>query len=119
MTENMKKFLEKLSEDKALSEKACKLEKNELIALAKELSIELTEADFEQPEGEIAESDLDMVAGGDNCLCVAAGGGTRSENCRPCGCVVGGEGNTEDGIQRCYCIISGSGGDEDNRIKRN
>ena len=33
MTESMKNFLAKISGDKALAEKACKLEKDELIAL--------------------------------------------------------------------------------------
>ena len=46
MTENMKCFLAKVSEDKRLAEKAGKLEKAELIVLAKALGFELTEADF-------------------------------------------------------------------------
>ena len=37
MTENMKNFLKKVSEDKAMAEKISKLEKEELIAAAKEL----------------------------------------------------------------------------------
>ena len=53
MTENMKKFLEKVSADKALAEKFANLDKDAVVALAKELGIELTEADFAQPEGEI------------------------------------------------------------------
>ena len=40
MTESMKTFLAKVSEDKRLAEKAGKLEKAELIALAKELGID-------------------------------------------------------------------------------
>lgn len=117
MTENMKKFLEKLSEDKALSEKACKLEKNELIALAKELGLELTEVDFEQLGSEISEDELDMVAGAGDCICVAGGGGTKGDGDKVCCCILGGEGNHENGVQRCYCIVGGSGGGEGNSIR--
>ena len=58
MTENMKCFLAKVSEDKALAEKASKLEKDELIVLAKEMGVNLTEADFAQTESDISEGEL-------------------------------------------------------------
>lgn len=63
MTENMKKFLAKVSGDKALIEKVGKLEMAELIAPAKELGIEQTEADFMQPEIEVAEVEMGAVVG--------------------------------------------------------
>ena len=45
MTENMKNFLAKVSEDKALAEKIGKLDKAALIALAKEMGFELESYD--------------------------------------------------------------------------
>lgn len=55
------------------------LTKDELIALAKELGIALTEADFEKPDGELNDDELDTVAGGKVCVFVVGGGG-KSHN---------------------------------------
>ena len=109
MTENMKKLLEKLSADKALAEKAAKLEKADLIAAAKELGVELTEADFAQNEAALNDQELDAVTGGGDCLCVVAGGGTKDEDSKACGCVAAGYGYNVDGAQRCFCVMGGSG----------
>ena len=46
MTENMKKFLEAVSKNEELAKKINTMTKEDLLALAKELSIELTEDDF-------------------------------------------------------------------------
>ena len=109
MTENMKKFLEKVSADVELAKKAMQLDKDALIALAKELGFDLTDADFAKPEGEISLNELAAVSGGGDCLCVAAGGGTRDDGSNPCGCVVGGGGYHDNGDQRCFCVLGGSG----------
>ena len=77
MTENMKNFLKKVSEDKAMAEKISKLEKEELIAAAKELGFELTDADFAHQEEALSDQELTTVTGGEKCLCVLAGGGTK------------------------------------------
>lgn len=109
MTENMKKFLEKVSADAALAKKAMQLELADLIALAKELGFDLTDADFARPEGEISASEMEALTGGKKCLCVAAGGGTKDDDSKACGCVAAGAGYHDNGEQRCYCIMGGSG----------
>ena len=111
MTENMKNFLKKVSEDKALAEKASKLERAELIALAKELGFELTEADWAQPEGEISEGEMDAgVGGSQRCRCVVSGGGKAYADGNACGCVTAGIGTSKhDGEARCVCVASGIG----------
>lgn len=63
MTTTMKAFLEKLSADKELAIKASKLDKAELIALAKELGLDLTEADF-APDASMDDAELTTVVGG-------------------------------------------------------
>ena len=115
MTENMKKFLEKVSEDKSLAEKIGKLEKAELLALAKELGIELAETDLAQPEDALNDQELASVTGGKKCLCVVAGGGTKDDDSKACGCVAAGAGYHDNGEQRCFCVMGGSG-DSDNSI---
>ena len=113
MTENMKKFLEALSKEKEPYEKASKLDKDALIALARELGIELTEADFAQPEGELNDDELDAVAGGSECICVGGGEGFRSTNAEQyCLCVLGGGGEKDaraGGGCRCACVLAGYG----------
>ena len=67
MTDNMKSFLEAVSEDKAFIERLSKAETPEaLIALAAEKGFTLTAEDLtrEAPTGELADDELDDVAGG-------------------------------------------------------
>ena len=111
MTENMKNFLAKVSEDKALIEKFGKLEKAELIVMAKELGFELTETDFVEPEGEISENEMDAVVGGyKRCACFSGGGGKADSEGDVCACVVGGGGISKvDGEARCACLWAGTG----------
>ncbi|MBP3452773.1 MAG: Nif11-like leader peptide family RiPP precursor [Clostridia bacterium] len=113
MTENMKCFLAKVSEDKALAEKASKLEKDELIVLAKEMGVNLTEADFAQTESDISEGELNSVTGGGNCYCVAGGGGTDGEKDSACACVFAGWGRSTERHERCVCAMAGGGGTDD------
>ncbi len=114
MSENMKKFLEMASKDENLKNKLTELEKMEPteaistgIAMAKELGIELSEADFAMKEasGELSDDELDAVAGGD-CGCFAGGGGTveyRNEK-YTCACVGAG-----GGARHCFCLLAGAG----------
>lgn len=113
MTENMKKFLEKVSADKALTEKVAKLDKDAVIALAKEFGFELTEADFAAPEGELASGELEAVTGGyKRCICVSGGGGKKDNEGDVCACVYGGAGLSKvDGEVRCLCAMAGTGYD--------
>ncbi len=121
MTNNMKAFLETISKDRELIKKVSTItDKAEIIAMAKENGFELTEADFEAPEGELSESELSGVTGGGSCFCAAGGGGTAGGNDSVCACVVYGQGNIVDnptdeslkekaGTVRCVCIVSGVG----------
>lgn len=64
MTENMKKFLATVSENAELRAKANIMSKEELIAMAKELGIALTEKDFAQPSDQLEDDELTAVTGG-------------------------------------------------------
>ena len=117
MNGNMKDFLKKLSGNKELAEKAAKLDKEGLIALAKELGFELTEADFVQPDGAVSDDELEVVTGGDACYCAMGGGGTDGEKDNLCVCPLVGAGmytgDDEDGgpgpWARCCCPMVGYG----------
>lgn len=134
MTANMKNFLAKVSGDKALAEKIGKLEKaDDLIVAAKEIGIELTEADFAQPEASLSEDELTVIHGGttstqqeqawadfnncsggngiQDCFCAAGGGGQRDENGDVCACVGYGQGYR--GGRKCICPLVGVGTDDD------
>ena len=111
MTENMKKFLEAMSQNAEQAKKISELDKDGLIAAAKTMGIELTEADFVQPEGELNDDELETVAGGGECACVLGGGGTKGENYPACACVGAGVGIDSDGKNfRCICSVGGAGG---------
>lgn len=110
MTESMKKFLEVLSADQQLLDSASKMEKSQLIALGKEKGLTLSDADF-QPDNELDDAELETVAGGKACYCVAGGGGVRGGNDNMCVCVLAGEGHQHDNIYitRCSCPVIGHG----------
>ena len=117
MSENMKHFLAKLSADVELAKKAAMLDKDALIALAKELGFDLTDADFAKTEGELNENELKVVAGGKACYCVMGGGGEADSQDDVCACVAYGQGHiSEDsnytlkrGGVRCVCVLGGGG----------
>ena len=127
MTNKVKALLEKISGDEKLQEefKALK-EKEEVIAKAQELGLELTEEDLTPPEGEVSEKDLAEVAGGNDdcvfmgggwCLCPLAGGGGGTQadgDTWGCACTLygqGGDGHEDHTI--CICPIGGVGEDKD------
>ncbi len=127
MSENLKNFLEFIASNPELLEKAKQLKMDDsekvkeiTITFAKENGFELTEADFEAPEGELSESELSGLAGGGSCFCAAGGGGTEGGNDGVCACVGYGQGDIVDnptgeslkgygGRSRCVCILMGSG----------
>ena len=114
MTENLKKFLETVSKDEALTAKVGTMGKAELLALAKELGIELTEADLQKlAVQELGDDDLDTVAGGSDvsCACAMGGGGTKDDNDKTCACVLAGAGYSKSGRERCVCGFAGYGYD--------
>ena len=93
MTENMQKFLEAVSKNEELTAKVGAMGKDELIALARELGIELIDADLEKPAmQELSADDLDPVAGGGDVSCAMGGGGTKDSNDKTCACVLAGAG---------------------------
>lgn len=114
MTENLKKFLEAVSEDEALAAKVgAEKDINVLIAIAKELGFALTPEDFEESH-EIPDDDLDVVSGGSDdvsCACAMGGGGTKDNNDKTCACVLAGAGYSKTGRERCVCGFAGYGYD--------
>ena len=113
MSENMKKFLEAVSKSEELVAKVnAEKDQDALIALAKELGIALTAADFED-DGELSDDELDAVAGGTavNCSCAFGGGGSGDDNDKTCACVLAGAGMQKNGDERCVCPLAGFGYD--------
>jgi len=112
MTENMKKLMEAISANPELAERLENATKEDVIAIAKELGIELTDADFEQQPSELSDDELDAVAGGakGDCFCPVVGGGTKGDkNDKACACVYAGVGKEKDGDNRCGCALVGHG----------
>lgn len=117
MTENMKNFLAAVSKNEELAKKISTMTREELLALARELGVGLTEADFEKPDGELADNELDDVVGGaDVCACVLGGGGTKEAlGGNVCACVAYGQGGEYMGGEYwCCCVGGGVGGDISN-----
>ena len=116
MSENLKAFLAKVSADAALVEqlKSAK-ESDDILALAKELGMELTLADIEPESSELSEDELNAVSGGKSggCFCVLAGGGggkNGRDDIYGCACVAygqGGDGSRDDFT--CFCALGGEG----------
>ena len=114
MSENLKLFMQKVSENAELREKVNnESDVNALIAMAKELGVSLTEKDFEKPVQELSDDELDAVAGGSDvsCACAMGGGGTKDTNDKTCACVLAGVGYEKDGSERCLCGFAGYGYD--------
>ena len=109
MTENQKKFLEAASKNEELRKKINEMDQKTIIVAAKELGIELSEADFIQPDGELNADELEAVTGGGKCECVAGGGGTRTGEDDVCACVMAGAGFYDAGGPRCECFIIDEG----------
>ena len=111
MTENIQKLLESISQNEELTKKIGTMTKDDLVALAKGLGIELTEEDFAQPTSELDDDALDTVVGGGACFCAMGGGGTKDSNDHTCACVASGGGSGKNGKVRCFCIAGGWGKD--------
>ena len=110
MTENMKKFLELVSGNDELYRSFSNATKEDIVALARELGMELTEADFSQPNVELSDDELDVVAGGAKCECPVYGAGNDSgADEKTCVCVLGGGGEYQNGKCRCACVGGGYG----------
>jgi predicted ribosomally synthesized peptide with nif11-like leader len=113
MSENLNKFLEAVSKDEELVSKIGTLEDvDTLIAIGKDLGIELTPADFDQSR-ELDDEELNDVSGGSDvsCACAMGGGGTKDANDKTCACVLAGVGYDKDRRERCLCGFAGYGYD--------
>ena len=128
MTENMKKWLELVSQNEDLQKKLVSLQdktieqqKAAAIALAKENGITLTDEDLEKSQSEeLSDDELDAVAGGGGCGCPFYGYGEGNDNKTnkeyTCDCLVGGSGGVCIGKNQtlyCFCPIIGGGTDTD------
>ena len=129
MSENLKRFFEFVSKDEVLQEKMKALSVDRenavayIIALAKEIDIELCEADFEASEEELSEEELGAVSGGmgssggctnSACWCTVGGGGggrmLDDNSAFGCACAVYGQGGDgKDDHQVCICVVVGEG----------
>lgn len=121
MTKNGMDFLQKLSQDHALAEKFSTMSKDELLANAKTMGFDLTEADFTSPDKEMSESELAGVAGGQDhephdgkigCFCTLVGGGGGKDEGETFGCACvaygqGGHGQIDSFV--CACLGGGIG----------
>ena len=77
MTDNLKAFLEAVSNDAECIEKLKTASPEAIIALAKEKGFTLTADDLKKaaPSGELSDDELETVAGGRECTCATIGGG--------------------------------------------
>lgn len=111
----MKRLLEEMEKNQELKAKIEELDKSsestpkDYIQVAAEYGIELKEEDFKPAQGELADDELDAVAGGDACTCPIGGGGASSKSDNTCACVLGGGGEYTDGSCRCACVLVGGG----------
>lgn len=114
-TENVKKFMEALSEDSELQEKLLRhqlsegqrqLLKERIVSIAREAGFSFTAEELEQYEADSLPPDGAM-RDWDTCFCVAGGGGYNRTDGYSCACVVGGGGKADkDGVYQ-FCILAG------------
>ena len=112
MTQNLMNFLKMVSENDELASKIMQESDHQtIIAAAKEMGVELTEADFDSDE--LCDEELDAVVGGTavNCSCAVGGGGKKDDNDKTCACVATGLGYSKSGENRCFCALAGFGYD--------
>ncbi len=121
MTENVKKFLELISQDEKLKKAFCEApDAKSIISLAAEHGITLTDEELKMSASkkqELDEGELASVAGGKACYCAVAGGGLKTHEMElPCGCVLGGVGDLytrrKEHAGRCVCYVGGAGSEE-------
>lgn len=119
----MKNLLEAMEKNPELKAKIEELNKapdstvQDFIKAAAEYGVELAEADFAPAgsQGELADDELEAVAGGGACFCAIGGGGDADVLPRggwgrkTCACVLGGGGQYTDNATRCACVLGGAG----------
>ena len=124
MDELKEKVLEIASQDEEFAEKLKAAGTEEaVVELLVEKGLDVTAEDLKAlaqpaPEGvsKLSEDELDAVAGGGGCFCVAGGGGTAGTYDRTCACVMFGWGYYDKGQgrrERCECCGAGNGDPRD------
>lgn len=110
MTDQAKRFLDEVSQDKAFIEKLTSAgTPGEVIALAAEKGYTLTEEDL-KPETagvKLDDDELNAVSGGTGCGCWGYGLGKTDSGERACNCIVYGEGLVYG--KSCACFQVGAG----------
>ena len=122
MTNQLKEFLKKVNSDESLEKKFAALKDEsdrevviqKTIKIAAEAGMTLTEVDFEPPEEEMDDDELEAVAGGwKKCYCAIGGGGKADEDGKACACVAEGLGESRrKPVWRCGCGFVGYGYDD-------
>lgn len=108
MTNQVKVFLDEVSQDKAIMEKLNSAKTSaEVIALAAEKGYTLTEDDLkpETTSGKLDDEELEAVSGGTGCGCAGYGLGKTDRGTKACQCVYLGEGMKK----KCACVSIGVG----------
>ena len=124
--ENVKKFYDALSNDKAMQERASALNKEgekpdeaavkaAIIAFAKAEGYDFSLADLDayaHTAKPLTDETLDAAAGGaydaGTCFCIVGGGGTDKVTGHTCACVVGGGGKDDEMGDSLICVLVGS-----------
>lgn len=119
MTDQVKEFMIKASEDKDLSSKLEQLkdekDRERMFAraaeIAREAGFNVSAEDFRITEGEMNDKEMSEVAGGwQKCYCVEGGGGKADSDGKVCACVLSGWGERKDNNNlRCECFNFGYG----------
>lgn len=113
MTDNLKRFLEYVSTDNKLVSSIPEMSREEIVRVAADAGIQLTDRDFEEARssGELLDDELVNVVGGGKCGCVWCGGGNTGDGYKKCSCCKNGSGKFDDGCERCSCAAFGGGVD--------
>lgn len=125
MTENLKKYLELISNDEKAKNELTEFEKEAVkenpetalqrvkekaITDAAKRGIILAEADFKNETNELCDDELDQAVGGKQCGCFMSGGGSATAPSeKSCSCVAIGFGDGIGFNVRCCCPLLGNG----------
>lgn len=110
MTENMKKFLEKVSPHGELAKRIQPMTNGQIIHMAQEMDISLTVKDFEESEQDVVlDEEPSWVAGGSKCGGVWGGAGNGGDGHKKCTCWKNGSSKFGGSCDRCSCAAFGEG----------
>ena len=117
MKENIKKFMEVISEEGEDTIRQLKNADAETIismALERGITIEADDLIQDDETKELSMDELAATSGGKICVCPAVGGGVADGHHHACACVLGGAGEAKSGYdtfrEGCVCVLAGQGG---------